>query len=64
MDLPDDLSLDELARSLAEQYNPLSLQYLAGALQRISEQQLSGLTPEQYWLAERGIVPTEGWKRD
>jgi hypothetical protein len=64
MDLPDDLSLDELARELAERYKPLSLQYLAGALKRISDQQLSGLTPEQYWLAERGIVPSEGWKRD
>jgi len=63
MNLPDDLSLDELARALAERYKPLSLAYLAGALQRISDQRLSGLTPEQYWLAERGIMPAEGWKQ-
>ncbi len=64
MELPDDISLDDLAKALAERYQPLSLKYLAGALEGIAEQQLSGLTPEEHWLAQRGIMPSRGWKRD
>ena len=61
--MPEDLTLDELARAIAEQYPPLSLHYLAGALMELAEQKLSGLTPEQFWLAKQGIVPADGWKK-
>ncbi len=64
MHLEDDFSLDELARALAARFKPAGLLYLSGALQAIAEQQLSGLTPEEHWLAQRGIVPSQGWKRD
>ncbi len=47
MHLEDDITLDELARELAEIYRPHSLQYLAAALRTIAKQQLSGLTSEQ-----------------
>lgn len=60
--MPEDITIDELARAIAEHYPPLSLHYLAGALTELAEQKLSGLTPEQLWLAKRGIVPPEGWK--
>ena len=63
MHLEDDITLDELARELAEIYRPHSLQYLATALRTIAKQQLSGLTPEQYWLEQRGSRPASGWKR-
>jgi hypothetical protein len=63
MPLEDDISLDELARELAEIYRPHSLQYLAEALRTIAKQQLSGLTAEQFWLEQRGIRPASGWKR-
>jgi hypothetical protein len=63
MHLEDDITLDELARELAEIYKPQSLQYLAAALRTIAKQQLSGLTPEQCWLEQRGIRPASGWKR-
>jgi hypothetical protein len=64
MHLEDDISLDELASELSDRYKPAGLLYLSGVLQAIAEQQLSGLTPEEYWLAQRGIVPSQGWKRD
>ena len=64
MHFEDDISLDELARELSDRYKPAGLLYLSGALQAIAEQQLSGLTPEQYWLAQRGIIPSSRWKRD
>ncbi len=64
MHLEDDISLDELARELATIYKPQSLQYLAAALRTIAKQQLSGLTPEQFWLERQGIRPTSGWKRE
>ena len=60
--MPEEITLDELARRLAEQHPPLSLQYLAGALSELADQKLSGLTPEQFWLARRGIVPPDDWK--
>ena len=63
MPLEDDISLDELARELAEIYRPHSLQYLAAALRTIANQRLSGLTPEQHWLERQGIRPASGWKR-
>jgi hypothetical protein len=61
--MSEDITLDEVARRLAEHHPPLSLYYLAGALTELADQKLSGLTPEQFWLAKRGIVPPEGWKR-
>jgi hypothetical protein len=64
MHLEDDITLDELARELAEIYRPHSLQYLVAALRTIAKQQLSGLTAEQYWLEQRGIRPASGWKRE
>jgi len=63
MHLEDDITLDELARELAEIYRPQSLQYLAAALRTIAKQQLSGLTQEQYWLEQQGIRSASGWKR-
>ena len=63
MHLEDDITLDELARELAAIYRPQSLQYLAAALRTIAKQQLSGLSPEQYWLERQGIWPAHGWKR-
>ena len=64
MPLEDDISLDELARELSAYFKPAGLLYLSGALQAIAEQQLSGMTPEEYWLAQRGIIPSSRWKRD
>ena len=64
MHLPHDISLDELARELSARFKPAGLLYLSGALQALAEQQLSGLTPEQYWLAQRGIIPSSGWGRN
>ena len=63
MHLEDDITMDELARELAAIYRPQSLQYLAAALRTIAKQQLSGLSPEQYWLERQGIWPAHGWKR-
>jgi hypothetical protein len=64
MHLEDDITLDELARELAAIYRPQSLQYLAAALRTIAKQQLSGLSPEQYWLERQGIRPTHILKRE
>ncbi len=64
MPLEDDITLDELARELAAIYKPQSLQYLAEALRTVAKQQLSGLTPAQYWLEQQGIRPASGWKRE
>ena len=64
MHLPHNISLDELARELSARFKPAGLLYLSGALQALAEQQLSGMTPEEHWLAQRGIIPSSRWKRD
>ena len=64
MHLDNDISLDELARELSALFKPAGLLYLSGALQAIAEQQISGMTPEEHWLAQRGIIPSSGWGRN
>ena len=62
MRIADDAnSLDSFACDLARRLSPLSLLYLAGALEGHAQRRMSLLTVQQQWLEERGVRPDGGW---